>query len=84
MKLTITPTIQDSKVTEFSLRFNKPLALLGFRKLLETINTTLHDDQSIQYSIHKHNFISYPFYSHGEMTSVIKKCSCGKTNRHHT
>ena len=84
MKLTIAPIIQESKVVELSLRFDKPLSILGFRKLLETINTALHDDQSIQDNGHQHNFINYPVYSNGEMIAVIQKCSCGKTKRNYT
>lgn len=80
MKLTISPTIQGSKVVELSLRFDKPLSILSFRKLLETINTTLHD-LAIQGNGHQHNFINYPIYSNGEMIAVIQKCSCGKTKR---
>lgn len=83
MTLTAAPIIQESKVVELSLRFDNPLSIPGFKKLLETINAALHD-QIVQKSGHQHDFINYPVYSNGEMIAVVQKCSCGKTTRNRT
>jgi hypothetical protein len=80
MAFTIVPIIKESKVVEFSIQFDDPLSISNFKALLEKIHTEL--DYPNGSKDHLHNFISFPFFSDGEMIATIEKCSCGKTIRH--
>ncbi len=79
MALTIVPTIQEGKVVQMSLSFDKPLSIVDFRELLEKI--AQHTSSHKKNVVSKPVAIKYPVYSNGEMIAVVEKYPDGRTKR---
>jgi len=79
MALTVVPTIQQGKIVQLSLSFDKPLPIADFRELLEKI--TKHTSFHKKDEVFKLGPVSYPIYSNGEMIAVVEKYPDGRTKR---